>query len=153
MNANDAIWKPNVTVAAVVERDGRFLLIEEETERGALFNQPAGHLEPDESLVAGVVRETLEETAHHFLPRALLGIYHFHSRPNNVTYMRFAFTGKITGHDNRRGLDTGIIRAVWLTPEEIRACSERHRTPLVARCVDDYLAGRRYPLELITHYS
>ena len=153
MNANDAIWKPNVTVAAVVERDGKFLLIEEETEHGARYNQPAGHLEPDESLVAAVIRETLEESAYHFVPRALLGVYHYHYRLNNITYMRFAFTGDITGHDQGRTLDTGIIRALWLTPGEIRACSDRHRTPLVIRCVEDYLAGRRYPLELITHYS
>ena len=153
MNPDSAVWKPNVTVAAVIERDGRFLMIEEETERGALYNQPAGHLEPDESLVAAVIRETLEETAHHFVPRALLGIYLYHYRPANVTYMRFAFTGEDTGHDKERTLDTGILRAAWLTPEQIRASRVRHRTPLVIRCVEDYLAGRRYPLELITHYA
>lgn len=153
MTANDAIWKPNVTVAAVVERAGKFLLVEEETARGALYNQPAGHLEPDETLSASVIRETLEETAHHFVPHALLGIYHYRYHPSHITYMRFAFTGEITGHDSGRKLDTGIVRAVWMTPEEIRASHERHRTPLVVRCVDDYLAGRRYPLELITHYA
>lgn len=153
MSANDAIWKPNVTVAAVIERDGKFLLVEEETERGARYNQPAGHLEPDESLVAGAIRETLEESAYHFAPRALLGVYHYRYQPNNVTYMRFAFTGEITGHDEGRVLDAGIIRVVWLAPEDIRACGERHRTPLVIRCVEDYLAGRRFPLDLITHYA
>lgn len=153
MNSNDAIWKPNVTIAAVVERDGKFLLVEEETERGARYNQPAGHLEPDESLVAAAIRETLEESAYHFAPRALLGVYHYKYQPNNVTYMRFAFTGEITGHDEGRALDTGIIRAVWLTPAEIRACVVRHRTPLVMRCIEDYLANRRYPLDLITHYT
>ena len=153
MNVNDTIWKPNVTVAAVIERDGKFLLVEEETDHGALYNQPAGHLEPDESLVAGVTRETLEESAYHFAPRALLGVYHYRYRPSNVTYMRFAFVGEITGHDKARALDTGIMRAVWLTPEEIRACIDRHRTPLVIRCIEDYLAGRRYPLDLITHYA
>ena len=147
------VWKPNVTVAAVVERDGRFLLVEEETERGALYNQPAGHLEPAESLMAGVIREMLEETAYNFVPRALLGGYHYHHHPDNVTYMRFAFTGEITGHDVTRALDAGIIRAVWLTPAEIRASHARHRTPLVVRCVEDYLTGKHYPLELITHYS
>ena len=153
MKANDSIWKPNVTVAAVLERDGKFLLIEEETERGARFNQPAGHLEPDESLIAGAIRETLEESAYYFAPRALLGVYHYRDQPKNVIYMRFAFTGEITGHDEGRVLDTGIIRAVWLTAEEIRACAGRHRTPLVMRCVEDYLAGRNYPLGLITHYA
>ena len=151
MNANDAIWKPNVTVAAVIEQAGKFLLVEEQTGRGALYNQPAGHLEPDESLIASVVRETLEETAHHFVPRALLGLYHYRYRPSNITYLRFAFIGEITGHDDERTLDTGIIRALWMTADEIRASSARHRTPLVVRCVEDYLAGRRYPLELLTH--
>src|ERR1700688_3287923 len=99
MNDNDAIWKPNVTVAAVIELDGRFLLVEEHTERGARYNQPAGHLEPDESLAAAAIRETLEESAYHFVPRALLGIYHYRYRPQNITYMRFAFTGEITGHE------------------------------------------------------
>ena len=152
MTANDAIWKPNVTVAAVIECGGKFLLVEEETEHGVRFNQPAGHLEPDESLVAGAIRETLEESAYHFAPRALLGVYHYRYRPNNVTYMRFAFIGAITGHDEERALDAGIIRAVWLAPDEIRACGDRHRTPLVMRCIEDYLAGRRYALDLITHY-
>ena len=147
------VWKPNVTVAAVIARDGRFLLVEEQTERGALYNQPAGHLEPGESLVEGAIRETLEETAHHFVPRALLGVYHYHHPPAGVTYLRFAFAGEVTGCDENRALDAGIIRAAWLTPAEVRACGDRHRTPLVGRCVDDYLAGRRYPLELLTYYA
>ncbi len=152
MHANDAIWKPNVTVAAVIECSGKFLLIEEETTRGAMYNQPAGHLEPDESLITGVIRETLEETAHHFMPRALLGLYHYRYPPSHITYMRLAFTGDVTGHDAHRRLDTGIIRTVWMTPDEIRASRERHRTPLVMRCVEDYLAGRRYALDFI-HYA
>ncbi len=143
------IWKPNVTVAAIVERDGRFLLVEEDTSRGRLFNQPAGHLDPGESLIRAVVRETLEETAYAFEPSALLGIYQYHSGADNVTYLRFAFTGEITGHDATRALDTGIVRAAWLTPDEIRREPARHRSPLVMRCIDDYLAGRRYPLALL----
>jgi len=150
--SNTPVWKPNVTVAAVVERAGRFLLVEEHTERGLLFNQPAGHLEPDESLVAAVVREMLEETAHHFIPWAVLGVYQYKSS-SEVTYLRFAFTGEITGHDTDRKLDAGIVRAAWLTSDEVRASSARHRTPLVMRCIDDYLAGRRFALELITHYA
>jgi 8-oxo-dGTP pyrophosphatase MutT (NUDIX family) len=153
MNNGDRLWKPNVTVAAVVERDGRFLLIEEETERGALYNQPAGHLEAGESLIDAVIRETLEESAYHFTPTALLGVYHYYYRPNDTTYMRFAFRGDLTGHDPLRTLDAGILRALWLGADEIRASSERHRTPLVVRCVEDFLAGRRYPLDLITHYG
>jgi len=146
------IWKPNVTVAAIVERDGRFLLVEEETERGRLFNQPAGHLESGESLVAAVTRETLEETAYHFAPRMLLGVYQYRNS-QDITYLRFAFTGEITRHDADRPLDNGIVRALWLTPDEARALSARHRTPLVMRCIDDYLAGRRFALGLITHYA
>ena len=149
---NAPVWKPNVTVAAIVERDGKFLLVEEHTDRGLLFNQPAGHLEPGESLTAAVIREALEETAHHFKPQALLGIYQYRST-QDITYLRFAFTGEIIRHDVDRPLDAGIVRTVWLTPQEARAQSTRHRTPLVMRCIDDHLAGRRFPLELITHYA
>lgn len=147
------IWKPNVTVAALAERDGKFLLVEEHTDRGPLFNQPAGHLEPHESLIQGVARETLEETAYSFTAEALLGIYRWHYAPGGITYLRFAFTGRITAHDPSRKLDEGIIRAVWVAPDEIRTQTARHRSPLVLRCVEDYLAGKRYPLEVITHYD
>ena len=146
------MWKPNVTVAAVIERDGRFLLVEEHTERGRLFNQPAGHLDPGESLIRAVGRETLEETAYTFETTGLLGIYQYHSGADNVTYLRFAFTGEITAHEAGRALDREIIRAVWLAPEEIRREAPRHRSPLVMRCVDDYLAGRRFPLEVLYQY-
>ena len=145
------IWKPNVTVAAIVERDGRFLLVEEDTDRGRFFNQPAGHLGPGESLLQAVMREALEETAYAFKPTGLLGVYQYHSGADNVTYIRFAFTGEITGHDAARALDTGIVRAVWLAPDEIRREQARHRSPLVMRCIDDYLAGRRYPLAVLNH--
>jgi 8-oxo-dGTP pyrophosphatase MutT (NUDIX family) len=145
-------WKPNVTVAAVVEREGRFLLIEEETESGNRFNQPAGHLDPGESLVEAVIRETLEESAYTFEPSALLGIYQYRAGAADPTYLRFAFTGGVTGPDPHRALDRGIIRAVWLAPEEIRKTADRHRSPLVVRCIDDYLGGMRYPLELLHHY-
>lgn len=147
------IWKPNVTVAAVIERDGKFLLVEEETSQGIRFNQPAGHLEAGESLLEAVVRETLEESAYSFAPQHLLGIYRWHSPESDTTYLRFAYTGAIAGHDAARKLDTGILQALWLTPEEILAAQERHRSPLVWRCIEDYLAGKRYPLELITHYG
>jgi 8-oxo-dGTP pyrophosphatase MutT (NUDIX family) len=146
------IWKPNVTVAAVIERDGRFLLVEEDTERGRLLNQPAGHLDPGESLIEGVARETLEETAHSFTATALLGIYQYRHPAEGVTYLRFAFTGSLAGHDPGRRLDTGIVRALWLGPEEIRRESARHRSPLVMRCIDDYLAGRSYPLAVLHHH-
>lgn len=147
------IWKPNVTVAAVVERGGRFLLVEEDTAHGRLFNQPAGHLDPGESLIRAVAREALEETAYTFEPTGLLGVYQYHSGADNVTYIRFAFTGGIGGHDANRALDKGIIRAAWLTPQEMRRDAARHRSPLVMRCVEDYLAGQRYPLAVLYHHD
>ena len=145
------IWKPNVTVAAVAERQGRFLLVEEDTARGRLFNQPAGHLEPGESITAAVIRETLEESAYSFRPTALVGVYQYHSAAESVTYLRFAFAGEVGAHDPHRRLDEGIVRAVWLAPDEARREMTRHRSPLVMRCIDDYLAGCRYPLSLLHH--
>ena len=147
------IWKPNVTVAAVVERDGRFLLVEEHTERGLLFNQPAGHLEADESIVAAVARETLEETAWDFSPRHLVGVYRWRPSSSEVTYLRFAFSGELGTHHADRALDEGIVRAVWLSPDEIRNGRDRHRSPLVVRCMEDYLAGIRAPLDLLVDYN
>lgn len=147
------IWKPHVTTASILEQDGKFLLVEEHTSQGLLFNQPAGHLEPDESLLAATVRETLEESAYDFEPQHLIGIYRWHSAASDTTYLRFAFTGSILAHHPERALDEGIVRAVWMTPDEIRATSARHRSPLVLRCVEDYLIGKRYPLDIITHYD
>ncbi|MDP2829079.1 MAG: NUDIX hydrolase [Sulfuricellaceae bacterium] len=146
------IWKPNVTVAAVVQQDGKFLLVEEDTDDGILFNQPAGHWEKNETLAAGVIRETLEETAWHFTPEFLLGIYSWHHPRKDLTYLRFAYTGMVHDHDPARTLDQGILRAVWLTPEEIRASQPRHRSPLVLQCVEDHLAGHSYPLDVVSHY-
>ena len=147
------VWKPNVTVAAVIEDKGRFLLVEEETSQGLRYNQPAGHLEAGESLVAAVVRETLEESAYHFLPQHLLGVYRWHSGESDTTYLRFAFTGKIAGHEPGRKLDSGILQALWLSPEQILATRSRHRSPLILRCVEDHIAGKRYPLELLVDYG
>lgn len=143
------IWRPHVVVAAVIEEDGRFLLVEEHTEAGLRFNQPAGHLEAGETLIDAVRREVFEETAHHFEPEALLGVYRWQAPAREQTYLRFAFVGLVTGYDPTSPLDKGVLRAVWMTPEEIRGVSARHRSPLVARCIEDYLSGRRYPLELI----
>jgi ADP-ribose pyrophosphatase YjhB (NUDIX family) len=147
------IWKPNVTVAAVVEREGKFLLVEEETTQGVRFNQPAGHLEANESLLDAVTREMLEESAYHFVPQHLLGVYRWHSAESDTTYLRFAFTGTIAGHEADRPLDEGILRAVWLTPDEIRKSLAHHRSPLILRCVEDYLANKRYPLDLLVNYG
>lgn len=145
------IWTPHVTVAAVIEQDGKFLLVEENTDDGIRYNQPAGHWEQNETLVEGTVRETLEETAYHFSPQWLLGVYRWQHPRKDATYLRFAYGGAVSGFEPLRVLDDGIIRAVWLSLDEIRACAERHRSPLVLRCIEDYLAGRRYPLELVTH--
>ena len=149
------IWKPSVTVAAVIERDGRFLLVEEETSDGIRLNQPAGHLDPNESLPEAAARETVEEAAHEFFPDALVGIYmsrYISSRTGaEVTYLRFAFCGTL-GRQLDRALDEGILRTVWMTREELAACTERHRSPLVLRCIDDYLDGQRMPLSVLyTH--
>jgi 8-oxo-dGTP pyrophosphatase MutT (NUDIX family) len=145
-------FRPSVTVAAIIERDGRFLLIEEETSDGIRLNQPAGHLDPLESLEQAVVREALEETAHEFFPEALVGMYmsryHSKSRNTDVTYLRFTFCGK-AGRKFDQPLDHGILRTLWLTRDELAACRERHRSPTVLKCVDDYLAGKRAPLALL----
>jgi 8-oxo-dGTP pyrophosphatase MutT (NUDIX family) len=146
-------WKPNVTVAALIERGGRFLVVEEETAEGLRFNQPAGHLEAGESLLAAVSREALEETAHPFVPEYLVGIYLWPRKQGDVTYLRFAFGGRVGEEIAGRALDVGIVRAVWMTPDELQASRERHRSPLIAQCVADWLAGRRYPLDLVRHYG
>lgn len=147
------IWKPNVTVAAVIEHDAKFLLVEEETSQGVRLNQPAGHLEADESLLAAVVRETLEESAYQFESQHLVGIYRWHSPDSGTTYLRFAFAGRILAHYPEQLLDQGIIRAVWMTEEEVRASQARHRSPLVLRCVEDFLSGKKYPLDILSHYD
>ena len=147
------VWKPSVTVAAVIERAGAFLLVEEEARGRIVFNQPAGHWEPGETLPDACTRETLEETAHHFRPDGVVGIYRWHFSEAAVTFLRFAFCGTVTGAEPGRALDREIRRAVWMTAEEIRAVQARHRSPLVLACIEDYLAGRRYPLELLRHYE
>lgn len=147
------VWKPNVTVAAVVQRDGKFLLVEEETDAGLAFNQPAGHLEPGESLVAAVVREALEETAYHFKPTHLVGIYNWRHPTKELTYLRFAFGGELRGWEAGRRLDDGIVGARWLTLDEVQATQARHRSPLIRRCIEDLLAGKSYPLDLLVHYD
>jgi phosphatase NudJ len=154
----DSRWKPNVTVAAIIERDGRFLLVEEATAEGLKLNNPAGHLDPGESPADACAREVLEETAHRFRPTALLGIYLSRVRHpparKDVTYLRLAFCGDLGEHDPARPLDEGIVRTLWLTADEIRTSADRHRSPLLMRCVDDYLAGVRHPLSSIyTHPS
>jgi len=148
----DKRWKPSVTVAAVIEQDGRFLLVEEHTSEGLKLNNPAGHLDPGESPLDACIRETVEETAFAFTPTHLVGVYLSRVRRpgDDFTYLRFAFCGQLGAHDPHRALDTGIVRTLWMTPDEIRASRERHRSPLLLRCMDDYLAGVRHPLSLVT---
>ncbi len=150
---SDRVWKPNVTVAALVQREGRFLLVEEETSEGIRLNQPAGHLEPGESLVQAAVRECLEETGYHFHPQHLVGIYQWPRPDGSITYLRFAFLGELRGYEPERPLDAGIIGPRWLTWDELQAQPERLRSPLVPRCIEDCLAGRRMPLDGIVHYG
>jgi 8-oxo-dGTP pyrophosphatase MutT (NUDIX family) len=146
-------WKPNVTVAALIERDGHFLLVEEDTSDGLRLNNPAGHLDPGESPIQACIREVLEETAHDFTPTAVVGVYLNRFRRtrtgDDITYLRFAFAGQLGTHHGWRALDEGIVRTVWMTPEEIRATRERHRSPLLLRCLEDYLAGQRFALSLV----
>ncbi|HNQ09246.1 MAG TPA: NUDIX hydrolase [Giesbergeria sp.] len=146
-------WKPNVTVAALIERDGHFLLVEEDTADGLRLNNPAGHLDPGESPIQACIREVLEETAHDFTPTAVVGVYLNRFRRtrtgDDITYLRFAFAGQLGTHHGWRALDEGIVRTVWMTPEEIRATRDRHRSPLLLRCLDDYLAGQRFALNLV----
>lgn len=148
------IWKPNVTVAAVIEQDGKYLLVEEDQQGlGVQLNQPAGHLESGESIIQASIREVLEETAYTFVPQWFVGIYNWHSTVTDTTFLRFALTGTVTDFDPNRVLDRGILRAAWFDLDEIRERRSSHRSPLVMRCIEDYLAGKRYPLEILTHYD
>jgi 8-oxo-dGTP pyrophosphatase MutT (NUDIX family) len=142
-------WNPEVTVAAVVERDGRFLFVEERIEGRLVLNQPAGHLEDGETLVEAVVRETREETAWRLQPLALVGTYLWRNPQNGRTFLRFAFCGVVDDHRAAQPLDAGIVRAVWLSHEQLLAQSARIRSPLVPRCLEDYLLGKRQPLDSI----
>jgi len=143
------IWKPSVTVAAIMERDGRFLFVEEEADGRRVLNQPAGHLDPGESLAAACRREAMEETAHEFEPTGLVGIYRWHYAPKDVTFLRFCFSGKVLNR-TERPLDKEIMGLHWLSLDELKAKSAMHRSPLVQRCVEDHLAGRNFPLGVLS---
>lgn len=143
------IWKPHVTVAAVAERRGKFLLVEEHVSGGLRLNQPAGHLESGESLLAAVIRETREESAWSFQPETLVGVYLWQEPQGARTFLRFAFSGSLGEHHADQSLDEGIVRTVWLSRDEIASRNGQLRSPLVLRCVEDFLAGRRFELELI----
>jgi 8-oxo-dGTP pyrophosphatase MutT (NUDIX family) len=155
-------WKPSVTVAAVIARNNagvtEFLLVEEHTQDGLRLNNPAGHLDPGESPLEGCARETLEETAFHFQPTALVGVYlsRFEkpipgqTQAEDITYLRFAYCGELGEFVAGQALDDGIVRTLWLSADAIRACPERHRSPLLIKCMDDYLAGHRHPVNVVT---
>jgi 8-oxo-dGTP pyrophosphatase MutT (NUDIX family) len=147
----DMVWKPDVTVAAVAERDGQFLLVEERASGRIVLNQPAGHLESGESFVDAVVRETLEETGWTFRPEAVVGVYVWQPEHLSRTFLRVAFSGVLEAHDPERPLDHGIVRTRWCGRDQIVAQQTRLRSPMVQRCVDDFLAGARDPIDLITH--
>ncbi len=143
------VWKPNVTVAAIVERDGRFLLVEEETSRGLRINQPAGHLEENESLIDAVKREVSEETGWLFEPEYLISTQIWRRSPKQTTFLRFCFAGSCHSHNPNQALDEGIVTTHWLTHSEITAQPNRMRSPLVAISIEDYLRGQRYPLTML----
>lgn len=144
---DEIIWKPHTTVAALCERDGKFLLVKEEVDGAIVYNQPAGHLDPGESLLEAVVRETLEETRYVFTPTALLGVYRY-PMPTQ-TFIRFLFRGD-AGSRLEGDLDQGIIAAEWLDYDEILACQDQHRTPMVLQCIDDARNKPGYPLEVLS---
>ncbi|MEK8026396.1 MAG: hypothetical protein RLY78_4321 [Pseudomonadota bacterium] len=151
-------WKPSVTVAAVIERDGRYLLVEERTADGLRLNNPAGHLDPGEGVLEGVVRETLEETARVFVPEAVVGVYlgrMVHpATGEDITYLRFAVCGTVGDELPGRAYDAPVERTLWMSPDELRACPGRHRSPMLLQCITDHAAGVRHALALLhTHDS
>ena len=144
-------WQPDVTVATLVVADGRLLCVEERANGRLVLNQPAGHLEPDESLLDAALRETLEETGWEVRLTAFVGAYQWRAAETGRHYLRFAFAAEPVAHDPARPLDEGIVRALWMAPSELRAAADRHRSPLVWQAVADYLAGSRHPLALVAH--
>lgn len=143
------IWKPHSTVAAIIERDNKFLMVEELVHGELVINQPAGHLDPDENLIMAAIRETQEEAAWKFIPEAVTGIYLWKHPENGETYLRVAFCGSCEDHDPEQALDDGIIRATWKSREELTSNNIKLRSPMVLNCIDDYLAGKRYPLDML----
>lgn len=146
------IWKPNVTVASIVELDGKFLMVEEESPVGPVLNQPAGHLESNESMEDAVIRETLEETGYRFTPEAVIGSYLWHNGDNETTYYRSTYSGSVCDKIIATELDEGIIRTLWMTRDEIIANESRLRSPVILESLNDYLLGKRYPLDSIKYY-
>jgi ADP-ribose pyrophosphatase YjhB (NUDIX family) len=145
-------WKPNVTVAAIAEKNGSFLIVEEEADNHVVFNQPAGHLEKNETLIDAVKREVMEETAWEFAPKSIIGFYIYPNSHIDIVYLRVCFHGICIKHFPNQSLDEGILRTVWLTRDELEKKRDKMRSPMVLTCIDDYLAGKAYPLEILNHY-
>ena len=144
------VWKPHTTVAAIIERNNQFLIVEEVCAGKTVYNQPAGHLELDESLIQAAIRETREETAWAFKPEYITGIYRWQQPHSERCYLRVAFAGSCYDYQQNQPLDNGIIRATWLSRDELAAAPDKLRSPMVLNCIDDYFKGRQYPLELLT---
>lgn len=142
-------WSPHVVLASVIEQHGKFLLVEEYAGDRLVLNQPAGHWEEGETLIEGARREALEETGWEIEPESVLGLYHYQPPELDYCFLRIAFAARAVRHHPQRTLDSGILRAVWMTREDIEQQRERHRSPMLMRCIDDYLAGRRYPLSML----
>ena len=147
------IWKPHFTVAAVVEHKGRFLFVEEAPAGRPVINQPAGHLDENESILDAAIRETHEETGHRFTPEYIIGLYRWQSPTDNETFVRVAFFGSVDTESQPTPIDKSILRSLWLSKEEMTARKHDLRSPLVMQCIDDYLSGKRYELELITDFG
>ncbi|MFV1982763.1 MAG: NUDIX hydrolase [Thiohalomonadales bacterium] len=142
-------WTPHVTVAAIIEKNNKFLFVEENTRNGIKLNQPAGHLEPNETIINAVIRETREETAHTIEPQHIVGIYRWFSKDRDCTYLRFCFYAKVVSFDEKQSLDTGIIKTLWKTENELKKEQQKCRSPLVLQCISDYLAGQSYPMSIL----
>lgn len=142
-------WKPDITVAAIVEHGGRFLCVEELIGNRRVFNQPAGHVEDGEDFLRAVCRETLEETGWQFEPQWFLGVYRWQAPAKPRSTLRFAYVGRVHGHDPRRVLDAPVLATHWLTRAQLLEADRKLRTPLVLQCIDDYLAGVRLPLRAV----
>ena len=147
------VWKPHATVAAVIERDNKFLMVEERVNNERVFNQPAGHLDPDESLIDAVIRETLEETAWNFTPEAITGIYLWKHPDNGESFLRVAFCGSCDDHQPQQALDDGIIQTVWKSRDELIQLQHKLRSSMVIGCIDDYPAGKRFPMDMLVNVT
>lgn len=142
-------WAPHVTVATIVERDNRFLMVYEESDGRKVYNQPAGHLDPNETLTDAAIRETLEETGWQIQLTGVVGVNLYTAPSNGITYFRTTFIGEAISHDAKRPLDTGIIEAVWLSYEELLERKAQLRSPMTLQIIEDYRAGRRFPLSVV----